>query len=388
MRLRNATISPLISGFLFLCATLACGRDDEAVLKSRVLKEFPAALRALEEHFSRAVGSVNYSLERGIGKAKSRHRGMAGKFTFATRRPYWARVVSSRPKPLKSSGPRAAGKEVPEAADSSDGEFVYCYNKLYSFSLSKKNADSQYVITSFDKNVDGEPPRSLKVQVDGWLFEYLDAPFSFSAAYQPLSRIISSDSFSIQRVSEVRQDGEIYLKLEVRLKEGIWKIAKGKPSPDYDGWILVAPEKKWVVREYELGHGAGGLRGRVEYGDIQDSFPVPKRIVVEGFDRSSKELHYVHDFTFEDLRFVDPPDDEFTLAAFGLPEIGKPETPRSRYANRTAFWLLGASLASLFVAIVLKYYSSTHRLAPPESAPGSIESRLAGPATNPPGDDL
>ncbi len=252
---------------------------------------------------------------------------------------------------------------------------MYCYNKDYSFTLSKKDVYSQYIIRSFDKNVEGEPPHHLKVQVDGWLYEYLDAPFSFFAAYQPLSRIISSDGFSIERISEVPQDGENCLKLEVRLKEGTWKIAKGRPSPEYDGWILVAPEKKWVLREYELGHGSVALRGRVEYGDIQDGFPVPRRVVNQAIDRRSREPQNIYAFTFEDLRFVDVPDREFTLAAFGLPELGQPGPSRSRYTNRTVFWLLGAALASLFVAIVLKYYSGTSRRTPPESAPGSRESR-------------
>ena len=178
MRVRRAMIGASISGFLFLWSTLACARDDEAVLRSRILKEFPDALKALEEHFSRAVGSVNYSLKHQIGKPRQQE--MVGKFTFATRRPYWARVTSSRTRP--------AGQDM-----------VYCFNKDYSFALVKKDGDAQYVIRSFDKNVNGEPPQQSTVQVDGWLYEYLDAPFSLSAFYQPLSRIISSDRFSIQR---------------------------------------------------------------------------------------------------------------------------------------------------------------------------------------------
>ncbi len=308
-----------------------------------------------------------------------------GRSTFATRRPYWARVTLSRTRPIKSSRPRPAGKEVPEVAASSGREIVYCYNKDYSFSLLKKDADSQYIIRSFDKNVDGEPPHQMKVQVNGSLYGYLDAPFSFSAAYQPLSHIISSDRLSIRRISEVRQDDENCLKVEVQFKMGMWKIAGGRPSPDYDGWILVSPEKKWVVREYELGHSLQVLRGHVEYGGPQDGFPVPKRVVIRGFPRGSGEPNYIESATFEDLRFVEVPDSEFTLAAFGLPELGQPGPSRSRYANRTVIWLLGAALASLVVAIVLKYYSGTSRRTPRESAPGSVEPRPEGDATNPPG---
>ena len=160
--------------------------------------------------------------------------------------------------------------------------------------------------------------------------------------------------------------------MEVRLKSGMWKIAQGKPSPDYDGWILVEPEKKWVLREYELGHRKQVIRGLVEYGDPQDGFPLPKRVVIKGFPRGSSEPTFIQIFTFEDLRFVDVPDGEFTLAAFGLPELGQPGRSRSRYANRTVFWLLGAALVSLVLAVALKYYSGTSRRTPPEPVPGAV----------------
>ena len=143
-----------------------------------------------------------------------------------------------------------------------------------------------------------------------------------------------------------------------------------------------SPEKKWVLREYELGYSKAAIRGQVEYGDIQDGFPVPKRVVVELMDRRSRAPVYVHDFTFEDLRLVDPPDREFTLAAFGLPELGQPGPSRSRFANRTVVLLLGAAVASLLVAIVLKYYAGTLRRRPPESVPGAAERRPEGTREN------
>jgi hypothetical protein len=381
MRIRRATIGASISGFLFLWSTLAGAREDEAVLRARVLKEFPEALKALQEHFSTAVGSVSYSREEGIARPHDAKR--VGKFAFATRRPYWARVTKSPTIRAKSSGPGPEGKEVPEVASSSGPEIVYCYNKDYSFNLLKrKDSDSQYVIKSFDQNLDGEPSHEVKGQVYNLLYDYLDAPFSCPPLWRPSSSIIASDRSLIQHISEVRQDGENCLKLEVRLKEGIvWKTDQGRLSPEYNGWILVAPEKKWVVREYDLDAGSHRYRGRVEYGDIQDGFPVPRRFVLELKNQKTGRVN-VHEYTFDDLRLVDPPDDAFTLAAFGLPELGQPGPTRSRYANRTLFWLLGAAAASLLVAIVLKYYAGALRRTPPESVPGAAERRPEGTPAN------
>ena len=112
------------------------------------------------------------------------------------------------------------------------------------------------------------------------------------------------------------------------------------------------------------------------YGDIQDGFPLPKRVVNEAIDTRSGKPIFRHEFTFEDLRLVDPPDREFTLAAFGLPELGKPRS--SRHANRTVFWLLGAALASLVIAIVLKRYSSTFRQTPSGPVSSDVKPRPGG----------
>lgn len=377
MRIRRATIGASISGFLLLWSTLAGAREDETVLRSRVLKEFPAALKALEDHFSRAIGSVNYSREEKIAWPHGAKR--VGRFTFATRKPYRARVTKRPTTRAKSSGPGPEGKGVPEVAAASGPEIVYCYNKDYSFSLLKrKDSDPQYVISSFDQNLDGEPSHQVRGQVYAYLYDYLDAPFSCPPLWRPSSSITPSDRLPIQHISEVRKDGENCLKLEIRLKEGtVWKTAKGGLSPEYSGWMLVAPEKKWVVREYEFDVGSHRYRGQVEYGDIQDGFPVPRRFVLE-LKEQSTGLKSVYEYTFDDLRFIDPPDDAFTLAAFGLPELGQPGPPRSRYANRSAFWLLGAAVASLLVAIGLKYYAGTRRRTPPESVSGGARRDAEG----------
>ncbi len=384
MKVQHVVILASVTGFVLIGASLACTGAEEADLRARVQKEFPGALRALEDHFSGTTGSVSYVMEQGLPgvKGKTRHMGTAGKFSFATKSPHFARVISNSMKPLASSKKKSEGEKVLKSSESSGPTLVYCFNDNDSFSLLRKSTDDEYIITSFEANVSGSPPYEFKVQMDGWLFEYVNAPFSLSVIYQPLSRIISKDGFSIQHIAEVRLQDETVLKLDVRLKEGTWKIADDtKPSPEYDGWIIVAPEKKWVVKAYEIGHGDNGLRGHVDYVDSQDGYPLPARVLVEAFDRQSGKPKFRHDFHFDDLRLVDPPDSEFRLTAFGLPELRPPEISPSRFANRGVFWLFGAGVASLFIAVVLKYHAELLRGKPLGSAPNEGERRSgeAGP---------
>ena len=386
MKIQHAAIMASMTGFILIGASLACTGAEEADLRARVQKEFPGALRALEDHFSGTTGSVSYVMEQGLPgvKGKARHMGTAGKFWFATKSPHFARVISNSMKPLASSKMKSEGEKVLKSSESSGPTLVYCINEDDSFSLLKKNSESEYMITAFEKNISGSPPYEFKVQMDGWLIEYVNAPFSLSAIYQPLSRIISKDGFSIQHIAEVRQQDETVLKLDVRLKEGTWKIADGtKPSPEYDGWIIVAPEKKWVVKAYEIGHGDSGLRGHVDYVDSQDGYPLPARVFVEAFDRQSGKPKFRHDFHFDDLRLVNPPDSEFRLTAFGLPELRPPEITPSRFANRGVFWLFGAAIVSLSIAVILKCQGRLLRRTPLGSAPNEVEHRSGSGEASP-----
>ena len=92
---------------------------------------------------------------------------------------------------------------------------------------------------------------------------------------------------------------------------------------NYTGWVLVAPEEKWVIREYEYSDTQNVYRGRIEYSPPQDGFPVPKRVVVTHSLAGQQQPSGVDTYEFNELHFGDVPDVDFRISAFGLAEPQK-----------------------------------------------------------------
>ena len=102
-----------------------------------------------------------------------------------------------------------------------------------------------------------------------------------------------------------------------------------------------------------IDHGKISVHGSIEYGGMQAGVPVLRR-----FARTATKLGKLlntQTYDFEKLEFVDVPDRDFTLAAFDLPEVGRPAARRS---GSPASWLIAFSLLALAAAVVLKVAAS------------------------------
>jgi hypothetical protein len=299
MRLRPSAIGCALTGSLLLWASSAWTRDDEAALKERVLKTYPVALRALETHFAKAFGSVTGSEEHWIGKP--RHILVAGRFTFASRWPDLAKVTRLATLTTMKDGKTKAPKET-----------AFCFNKENAFMLVKEEGKPEFAIKSLAANKDGQS--FVKDQMESWLYSYLHAPFSLGGP--SMSSIIADGGSPIQRVSLVRRDDKTYLKIEFDFKKG-----GNKRLRKLAGSVLVAPEEKWVIHEYEFTDTINVWQGRVEYGQPQDGFPVPKRVVSTRLILGERHPTDIDTYDFNELHFGDVPDSEFQLPAFGLPDV-------------------------------------------------------------------
>ncbi len=124
----------------------------------------------------------------------------------------------------------------------------------------------------------------------------------------------------------------------------------------YEGSLLVSPEEKWTLYEYRQTRGAGLRKGTISYEGSHSGFPIPKRVTHSAFKLAQQKLEQVETFDFQDIRFSDLPEREFTLAAFGFPDVLKPAT--TLRASHTGYWLVGLALLSLSVAIAFKVAST------------------------------
>jgi hypothetical protein len=332
MRVAVALIAGWIASFALVVAAPA-GVDDASTLKAEFLRDYPRALEALEARFGRV---------RGVAKCTDvRHlKGSTDSFSktleFECKLPSMVRVVETGKLAVtKGDVTRSVGRWA-----------VRCCNDDYSFELKKNAADGKFSIASM-LNSSEEKFKNEKRRMADQLLRYLGAPFYLDVF--PMSGFISATNVSIRSVSRVRVGTREMLKAEFEMRP-FQKAPKGAPSRE--GWFTVSPSEAWGLHEYEFVHGDVSVHGSIEYGGMQAGVPVPRRFA-HTTTKQGKLLN-AQTYDFEMLDFADVPDQDFTLAAFGLPEVGRPTEKRSGSA---APWLVAFSLLALAAAVVFKIAS-------------------------------
>jgi hypothetical protein len=118
--------------------------------------------------------------------------------------------------------------------------------------------------------------------------------------------------------------------------------------------LFADPQNGWAIRRGEMHYrnvksnkSGMSIWWEVEYSSFDGPAPRIKRCV---FDVNQGSEHT--EFDVEDLQFKGTPAGEFTLSAFGLPEIAEPKSAGHSYG--LAPWLFGAALACLIVVIALR----------------------------------
>jgi hypothetical protein len=344
----------IISVLLVTPGDPARGEGNEELLKKRFLSEYPAAMEAWERRFSRAQGVVRLTEHRTSTYHDTRKedlsRSRVHTYSFKYKLPDMASVVEALEKEGKVWVQHVRG-----------------YNKEYSFSLRKKEDAKEFSVQSLEAKGPDYPSIPIALRT------YLFSPYS---AHVPLKSIISRPSFSVQSVSPVSRDGKSLLKIVFDCPIDPPKNArKGSlPTGGLEGTLLLSPEEKWVLYEYECRVKKGVARtykGTVDYQLTSVGFPIPKRVTHHS-SLNHPDVDRVDTLTYEcqEFRFADEPDESFTLAAFGISEdVVRPSTRAS--GSWLGYCLLGVALAALALAVCFKIASSRllKRASQPSSAP-------------------
>ena len=125
------------------------------------------------------------------------------------------------------------------------------------------------------------------------------------------------------------------------------------------GWLLVNPDRGWVLEKYhvvvELSKRRDTYDCTIDYRPDEKIGYAPNRMEVV-FENPTGGIRSVSVTEFKSFVEGGVPEREFSLAAFGLPEVD-PLGGR-RYFSRSTYWLLGAAFAALVVAVSLKFLAS------------------------------
>ncbi|MDE2507177.1 MAG: hypothetical protein KGM43_08210 [Planctomycetota bacterium] len=135
-----------------------------------------------------------------------------------------------------------------------------------------------------------------------------------------------------------------------------WKIPKPSRSIKSPTWLVVSPDLGWAVREIGMGESknASTMWMELSYEGLHGELPILRRSVMHELQVRRRTV-----LDIDQLHFGPIPEREFTLAAYGLPDLDKPAGTSSRWS--LGFIWFGAALATLCVALGLKWYSNRLR---------------------------
>lgn len=311
-------------GLLSLFATAGSASENPEDLKSRVLREYPLALRSMED-FGRNVHGSGMLTQDFFLDNPEKHYVWKFKLDFS-------RVDDMKMFTRNWVGESAEGKVIRE---------VSCRNDKYAFLLKWFREEEPVV------RYRGLDMKAAEEDYNQYIGKYIGA--SHYILNMPISRMISDPSFAIRQVIEVPQNGKKLLRIEYDYQP--------KDLILRSGWLLVSPEDHWALQEYEcaLSEKFKGrkIRGSIQYGPPMDGFSIPSSITFLP-NGNSRDC-----FVFDAINRGDTPRREFTLPAFGLPEFDvRPSAGHVPYGRYLMFALAALALG---IAITVKYLEKRSR---------------------------
>lgn len=221
------------------------------------------------------------------------------------------------------------------------------------------------IVAAFEGSDKGEASNPAKVR--NWEWDFLRAPCVYWSGTATLAEMMSYPSFSIDKIDTVREGDHEHLLADFefdladdkkrvipeRIKSQL--AARGlKPSMKgmVRGWFQVSPDEDWSIYAFGVGSHSQkpfrGARRRIEYNRSRDGAMLPHRIILDQPPVSKRTTLQI-----ESIDFATVPEREFTLSAYGLPELGQPTRPMS--AIRPGTLAIGGAVVALLAAIALKY---------------------------------
>lgn len=170
--------------------------------------------------------------------------------------------------------------------------------------------------------------------------------------YVPIVELCDHPSFRIVNVESVKQDDETLVKM--------YYVRTYEQAPALHGWVIFAPNDCWAVRERKGGTGSS-LRYRISYQGREGAIPLVKGLVLWSEDEMGNKIGTETDVEVLELTPGPVPEEEFTLAAFGLSDAGLQATvPPWFYYQLIA--LLAAATAFVFWRLARRRRSPSGRV--------------------------
>jgi hypothetical protein len=240
-------------------------------------------------------------------------------------------------------------REEIDAGKPSNQQTVRSSNSHYSFRLSRQGEVGLWAVTNI---------QFAEERLDSTPFDYIDrwvnCPVTFSMLFDDLRRLSDDPGFSVTDVVRIPQGQKSLVRMVFAFDSG--KNPKNSTRvPSAKGWILLDPERFWVLQEFEatlqwprLVRKEGILtvdrKGLLTYQTNRSGFPLLKEAKVTS-KRRGDNSQFEYQYKFELLE-KEVPEKDFMLTAFGFPEPGKKpySIPWFAVALGTGIVCLGSAL--------------------------------------------
>jgi hypothetical protein len=203
---------------------------------------------------------------------------------------------------------------------------VWCETPKQAFALHQSVRDGPFVISGFEANAKKMGP--IRANVENQSDEFVCA--AFQATSVTIEELFADPYFKAGSVSRTAQD-------EHELVEVVFERA-GAPGGYLSGRIVLDRSLDWALREYELlVQDDPSWRSTVSC-KIQcarwepGAFIFPKQVLQvtqAGSPDGKQEIIREREVVFQEVKLNKVKDSQFTLAAFGLPDLSSP--PRRSY---------------------------------------------------------
>lgn len=243
---------------------------------------------------------------------------------------------------------------------------VAAFNRRYAFLLERKTSEKPWVLKGIGE---AESKNAAAIRKD--VEKRSRAAVSLLLTWpDSLEELTTHPSFRILRATPVTRFGSELVQLEFENPHEIIP-APGEPFvPIQSGVLLLDPERFWIFRGGDFNcnysDAISTVKIEIELADSKSRFPIPKRRVttiasksLEG--RGSYTRKMVSDFHLSEPSTL-PPDEQFTLSAFGVPEPFA-VAPARRYP-----WFLWAGIAGVLCVIVGVFFARRGKVGSKERA--------------------
>lgn len=312
---------------LLVCSAPTYGDESDDLLE-RVRNEYPAAVKRLETAYSRVRGSGRSETRIPLLTAPG-ERTIVADFSFAfdgDRKRVVESIVDATPQKTRV------------------GHRAHCMNGEHAFWLSRETSDTPYLLNGHGNAEDG-----YNAVADDEIMEAVGSSLSAASNLygMPMSWILESPRFRFTKATAAPEEDREFIELEFENPEP-------NPGPRgisgvYAGTIVVDPASAWRIQRAVIFFDQSLKRPfhiEVEYGPSVDGSPVPRRLTV------LEPRPMTREWRFDDIEFAGAPESEFTLTAFGLPEISQ-HSADDQTGTPFRAWIVVAGALGLLVAIVL-----------------------------------